>query len=106
MGKLRTTENGLPIDTAITISADSDFDGNYAGSAELLTAMASSASVKACLARQIFRSSAGRSDPSVRSAEDAFVELWRTLPGDQQDRLADVLIAYVRSPVFVERRPE
>ncbi len=106
MGKVRTTENGLPIDTSATISADSDFDGTYADSTALLTALAGSPSVKACLARQIFRSSAGRSDESVRAAEDAFVELWQALPALQQDRLADVLVAYVRSPLFVERRPQ
>lgn len=106
MGKLRTTENGFPIDTTVTISAGSDFDGTYSDSTELLTALAGSSSVKACLARQIFRSCAARSDESVREVEDAFVDIWQGLPPDQQDRLADVLVAYVRSPLFIERRPQ
>ena len=105
IGKLRSAENGLPIDTAVTISSGSDFDGAYADGAALVTALAASQSVKACLARQIFRSSAGRSDESVRAAEDAFVDVWQGLPPEQQDRLADVLVAYARSPAFVERRP-
>jgi hypothetical protein len=106
MGKHRTTENGLPIDTAVTISAGSDFDGTYSDSTELFSKLVGSASVKACLARQIFRGSVGRSDESVQAVEDAFVQLWQELPSEQQDRLADVLVAYVRSPLFVERRPE
>jgi hypothetical protein len=106
MGKLRTTENGLPIDTAVTIAEGTDFDGTYADSAALALALSRSASVKACLARQLFRSSAARSDASVRGAEAAFVELWQGLPAEQQDRLADVLVAYVKSPAFVERRAE
>jgi hypothetical protein len=106
MGKLRSTENGLPIDTTVTIPEGSDLEGTYANSAELVTALARSTSVKACLARQLFRSSAARSDESVRGAEEAFVELWQTLPAEKQDRLTDVLVAYVKSPSFVERRAQ
>ena len=93
------------VDPELNILCDVSLDSSAGGSAALLTALAASASVKACLARQIFRSSAGRSDDSVRAAEDAFVELWRELPMEQQDRLADVLVAYARSPAFVQRRP-
>lgn len=104
MGKFRTTENGLPVDPAVTVSVGSDFDGTYRDSTALFAALSASSSVKACLARQLFRSSAGRSDQSVRAAEDAFVEVWRSLPAERRDRLTDVLVAYVRSPLFVERR--
>jgi hypothetical protein len=104
MGKERSSENGLPVDTAVTLSSGSDLDGAYAGATELMAALASSESVKTCLARQIFRSTAARSDASVKDAEDAFVETWKKLPAEQQDRLADVLVAFVRSPLFVQRR--
>jgi hypothetical protein len=104
IGKERTTENGLPVDTKVTLAAGTDFDGTYANSAELVSALAQSESVKACLARQIFRSTAARSDASVAGAEDAFVETWKQLPAEQQGRLVDVLIAFVRSPMFVQRR--
>ena len=97
-------ENGLPIHTAVSLSTGSDLDGTYASSAELLGALARSTSVKQCLARQLFRSTAGRSDASVKDAEDGFVEVWKQLPADQQDRLADVLVAFVKSPTFVQRR--
>jgi hypothetical protein len=62
--------------------------------------------VKSCLARQIFRSSAARSDASVAAAESAFVETWRALPAAERDSLTDILVAYVKKPSFVERRPE
>jgi hypothetical protein len=104
MGKQRSTENGLPVDTSVTLNVGSDLDGSYADALELMSALSKSEAVKACLARQIFRSTAARSDESVRPAEDAFVETWKTLPPEQQDRLADVLVAFVKSPLFVQRR--
>ena len=104
MGKERSTENGLPVDTTVNLSTGSDVDGAYAGAAELMSALSRSDAVKSCLARQIFRSTAARSDASVEAAEEAFVETWRQLPKEQQDRLADVLVAFVKSPLFVQRR--
>ena len=78
--------------------------GAHADSAELMQALANSESVKACLARQLFRSTAARSDGSINAAEDAFVETWKQLPPDQQGRLKDVLLAFVKTPTFVQRR--
>jgi hypothetical protein len=104
MGKLRTTENNQPINTKVTIAEGSDLDGTYADSTELAAALAQSQSVKTCLARQIFHSATARSDGSIAGAEKAFVELWQQLPAEQQGRLADVLVAYIRSPLFVQRR--
>ena len=104
MGVARASENGLPIDTHVTISVGSDFDGTYASSAELAAALAQSESVRTCFARQIFRSTAARSDATVQDAEDGFVAIWKQLPADQQVRLADVLVAFIKSPTFVQRR--
>jgi hypothetical protein len=104
MGKARTTENNQPIDTRVTVAAGTDMDGTYADSTELANALAQSMSVKTCLARQIFHSAAARSDASIAGAEDAFIGVWNALPAAQQGRLADVLVAYVRSPQFVQRR--
>lgn len=104
MGRERLEENGLPIDTKVTVKVGADFDGTYANSTEFTSALAQSDAVKACMARQIFRSAAGRSDASVADAENAFVETWKRLPAEQQGRLADVLIAFVKNPTFVQRR--
>jgi hypothetical protein len=104
MGQARTTENNMSIDTRVTIDVGADFDGTYADSNALAAALAASPSVRTCLARQLFRSSAGRSDNTVAASENAFVDLWRQLPADQQGKLVDVVVAFVRSPLFVERR--
>jgi len=106
MGKTRTTENGKPIDTRVMLAVGSDIDGTYPDSNELASALAQSPSVKTCLARQIFHSSAARSDASIAGAENAFIDIWKQLPASQQGKLADVLIAYVRSPLFVDRRAQ
>jgi hypothetical protein len=106
MGKFRTVEkeNGKAIDTSVSLSAGTDLDGTYASSSELIDALAHSASVKECLARQLFRSTAARSDASVKAAEDGFVELWQQLPEEQRGRLLEVVVAFVKSPTFVQRR--
>ena len=104
MGELRTTDNGKPVDSVVTLSVGSDLDGTYADGVALANALAASPTVKTCLARQMFRSVAGRSDGTVQGAEDDFVNTWKQLPADHQDRLADVLVAWVRSPGFVQRR--
>ena len=104
MGQARTTENGQAISSGVTVAVGSDLDGMYADSNALAVALAASPSVRTCLARQLFRSSAGRSDGSVAATEAAFVELWKQLPADQQGKLVDVMVAFVRSPLFVQRR--
>jgi len=104
MGKARATENGLPVDTNVSIAVGEDFDGDYESAAELAEALARSETVKACLARQLFRSSTGRSDDSVKLAEDDFIDTWKRLPVDARGKLADVLLAYVRRPLFTRRR--
>ena len=58
----------LPVDTATTVAGTgTDFDGDYADSNALALALATSATVRDCLARQMFRAVAGRSDASVRA---------------------------------------
>lgn len=105
MGRWRTNEedNSKPIDARVSLATGSDLDGTYASSAELLDALAHSTSVKQCLARQLFRSTAARSDASVKDAEDGFVQLWTQLPENQQDHLAEVVVAFVKSPTFIQR---
>jgi Protein of unknown function (DUF1592)/Protein of unknown function (DUF1588)/Protein of unknown function (DUF1595)/Protein of unknown function (DUF1587) len=101
----KPTENSLPIDTS-TIIKGTDFDGSYADSNALAVAMSTSAQVRACLARQVFRSSTGRSDDSVKASEDAFVQFWKQLPAAQQGSVLETLVAYVKNPTFVQRRPQ
>ncbi len=101
----KPTEHGLPVDTAVVI-AGTDFDGNYANSNALAVAMAGSAQVRTCLARQVFRYSTGRSDDSVKGSEDAFVQFWKQLPAAQQGSVLESLVAYVKNPTFIQRRTQ
>jgi hypothetical protein len=94
----------LPIDTATTVmGTGTDLDGDYADSNALARALASSATVRACMARQLFRASTGHSEGSGRGAEDNFVTVWRQLPADKQSSLMETLVAWVRSDGFVAR---
>lgn len=94
----------LPIDTATTVTGTgTDLDGDYPDSNVLALVMASSPSVRACMARQLFRASTGHSDASGRGAEDNFVTVWRQLPADKQSSLMETLVAWVRSDGFVAR---
>jgi len=88
---------------ASTPEFPSDFAGTYADSNALATALGQSAQVRECLARQFFRSSSGRSDDSVANAEQSFVNMWKQMSSDQQGKFVEVLVAYVRSPLFDQR---
>ena len=61
------------------------------------------AQVRECVARQFFRSSSGRNDTTVTNAEQSFVDSWKQLPADSQGKFVEVLVAYVRSPLFDSR---
>jgi hypothetical protein len=80
-----------------------DFAGSYADSNALASALGASAQVRECLARQFFRSSSGRNDTTVVNAEQSFVDAWKQLPVDSQGNFTEVLVAYVRSPLFGTR---
>lgn len=105
----KPTENGQPVVTA-TVLGDkpaeqkTDFDGSYADSDALAMALGSSAQVRTCFARQLFRSSAGRSDNTAHGAEEAFVTFWNQLPTNQQGNVTEALVAYVKNPTFAQRR--
>jgi hypothetical protein len=106
MGAERTTENNRPVNTATTITAIPEVNGSYKDSAELVVALSGSAAVRGCFARHLFRYSAARSDASVQGAEEAFVQVWNSLPAANQGRLQDVIAAFVASDSFVSRRIE
>jgi hypothetical protein len=64
-------------------------------------ALAGSAQVRECMARQMFRASSGRD--TFAPAEQSFVDFWRQLPAGNQGTFKEAIVAYVRSPLF-ERR--
>jgi len=95
-----TTSNTTIVSTS---QFPSDFAGPYADSNALATALSSSAQVRECMARQFFRSSSGRSDDAIVNAEQSFVNTWKQMPADAQGKFIEVLVAYVRSPLFEQR---
>jgi hypothetical protein len=101
-GMLTAVNTTSATNLASTNAFPLDFPGMYADSNALATALAGSAQVRECVARQLFRSSSGR-DHDVENAEQTFVDLWKQLPSDQQGKFVDVLVAYVRSPLFDQR---
>ena len=114
---ITTVTNGQPVHASVPTNASTsigdkptetqtDFNGSYADSNALALAMAGSAQVRNCLARQIFRASAGRSDGSIQGSEDAFVDAWRTLPADKQGNIIETLVAYAKIPTFTQRRAQ
>jgi hypothetical protein len=105
MGAYRTEENGRPVDSHVAVDDKRDFDGPYADSNALATALSNSDSVRACFARFVFRAAAATNHYSLRSEEE-FLDLWRTIPLAARGNVIDTLIAYVRLPTFTQRRAE
>jgi len=118
MGKHRTTDNGNPVDSQTTVKLNVDFDGDYANSDQLASALATSATVRECFARNVFRASMGRSGDDVKAAETAFVNYWKTVPAPAPDAthptpasaaegsILEALRSVVTSPNFTLRRAQ
>jgi hypothetical protein len=111
-GQLIDKDNGNPgvaTSSSTTIVSGGgfplDFPGTYADSNALATALASSPVVAECLARQMFFASSGRSNDAVKGSEQTFVDLWNQLPAANRGKFVEVLVAYVRSPLFDQRSP-
>jgi len=117
MGVARPVMNGQPIENNQAVNTSTtlgdkpdeqktDFDGTYADSDALSMALASSAQVRTCMARQLFRSSAGRSDSLATGAENDFVKFWNQLPAGSQGNIIETMVAYVKNPTFTQRRAQ
>ena len=118
MGKRQTTDNNLPVDSHTTVALGLDFDGDYADSDQLASALANSAAVRECFARNIFRASAGRSADDVKAAETAFIDYWKKAPAPAPDAnhptpasaaegsILEALRSVITSPNFTLRRAQ
>lgn len=104
MGRQRSTENNLPIDSATTVATGGDIDGNFADSSELAQTLGTSADVRACFARHLYRYAATRSDDTVTGAEAAFMSDAYMMPATSQGKVKELLTEFVRSDTFVTRR--
>ena len=62
LGRWRTQDQGLPIDSSGTIIATADIDGDFVGGVALAQKLASSTDVHGCFVREWFRYANGRSE--------------------------------------------
>jgi hypothetical protein len=97
-------DNGKPADSSVEVSLGGDFDGPFPDSNALAQALASSASVRTCFARQLFRASAGYSGELGAPSEQTFLDAWSAVPAAAQGDIIETLITYVKTSVFSHRR--
>jgi hypothetical protein len=100
MGAHRVIENKKNVDSRVVVNVKASYDGPYADSNALATALAASPSVRECMARFMFRASAATGDSAATPGESEFIDLWRTNPAAAQGNIVETLIAYVKSPSF------
>jgi Protein of unknown function (DUF1588) len=105
-GRLRSKEGTKDINSKTTLAIGADFDGTYDDSSALVVKMASSQIVRACFARHLFRASAANSEQSNRAVEESFINAWNGLPPAQQGNILEVLVAWLGSDTFVQRRAQ
>ena len=103
MGAYRAEENGRAVDSSVVVSVGADYDGAYADSNALATALAKSTPVRECLARYLFRAAAATGDSAATPGEAEFMDFWRAIPAAAQGNIVETLLAYVKSPTFTVR---
>jgi hypothetical protein len=103
MGKSRKMDKGSPVDTSVSVTG-TDFDGSYADSNALATALSRSPQVRECFARHVFRALSGTSAPELVASENEFVGYWRGRLDADDPSIIDTLAAFVESPAFAYRR--
>jgi hypothetical protein len=97
IGRLRTEENGVPIDDSGWLKG-TDADGTFAGASALEDRLLASGDFSACVARQIFRFAMGRAETAAdqRAIDALSVGLARR-------RFTDALLDFAASDAFVAR---
>lgn len=99
VGRLRNVEQDKPIDSSGHLELD-DREMMVTDSAALARALAGSADLSKCLARQVVRFAHGGDAPEV---EDDFIAGTRGLPSAERDSIAGLVLAYVQSDWFAWR---
>jgi hypothetical protein len=100
MGATRTRDNNKPIDTSGTLIG-TDVDGDIGDSMDLAMRLGGSAAVRSCFARNVLRFGSAQTNSGV---EREFLNIVASLPAAEQDKLLDLLVAFSRSELFVNRR--
>jgi hypothetical protein len=103
IGRFRSTENGLPVDSRGELVGAGEASGSFAGAVELAARLSTSADVRACVRKQWFRFSLGR----FEGADDAcsLQQLQRDFEASDFDVKA-LLLSLVTSDAFRYRKVE
>lgn len=99
-GRRRGLELGKPVRTDGQVRFRGQLH-RFASSSELVRWLARHTETEECFARQLFRFVTGRVEPR---AEAAFLELRSDLDAASRGNVLEHLVAYVGSPLFVQRR--
>ena len=100
-GRPPNTDNNKNVNTATDLEAGTDIDGKFANSLELVSKLGETESVRECFSRNLFRFASAQ---NLAGVEEVFVNTWNALPADAHGNLTEALVAYAKSPLFVERK--
>ncbi|MBC8131837.1 MAG: DUF1588 domain-containing protein [Deltaproteobacteria bacterium] len=102
IGRFRTTENGLPIDSRGNL-AGTDIDGPFEGPAQLSMKLSQSKMFETCMVDRYFQFAQSR--PTV-AADRCVVEDWNVKFSAGGGRIKDLVLAYVTHRTFTNRKDD
>jgi hypothetical protein len=102
IGRFRTTENGLPVDSTGELSG-TDVDGPFEGVAQLSGKLAQSEMLRACAVNHFFRFATAR---PAEAADACVVDDWAKTFSQGGGKIADLIGAYVAHASFALRRDD
>jgi hypothetical protein len=108
IGRFRTTENGLPVDSTGQLSATkaadgSNVDGPFEGPAQLSGMLARSKLLESCMVEHFLSFSQGR--PTV-ATDQCVVSSWASTFAQAGGRIKDLVTTAVVHPSFVNRKDD
>lgn len=102
IGRYRTTENGLPVDSTGELSG-TDVDGPFEGVAQLSGKLAQSELLEACVVNHFFRFATAR---TAEPADARVLADWSAAFSRAGGKLEALISAYVAHPTFALRRDD
>lgn len=100
VGKLRSTDNGLPIDASGSISGAGEIDGPVASAQEMLGKIAGSARAQDCFAERVYKYVAGvDASPALQCSTSGLKSRFR----EQQGNVLELVVGLLQSPEFLSR---
>jgi Protein of unknown function (DUF1592)/Protein of unknown function (DUF1588)/Protein of unknown function (DUF1595)/Protein of unknown function (DUF1587) len=96
----RSTENGQTIDSTGALNAAGSATGSFATEQELMQRLSSDSDALNCFSTFFFRFASAQNSPDTEAAFAAFLQ---AQPAATQTRLLDLLVAFVKSDLFIKR---